>query len=116
MVALTILLTVYGQLVMKWQSNLAGAPPAEMAARVEWIIAFLLRPFVISCFAAAFAAAITWILVLHRFNLSWAYPFMSLTFPLVVFGSALFFHEPLTVLKVAGVALIILGVSLQAIG
>jgi multidrug transporter EmrE-like cation transporter len=76
----------------------------------------LLNPWVIAAFAAAFGVALTWILILNKYELSWAYPFMSLTFPLVVFASAVLFQEQLSWLKVIGVSLIVVGVALQAMG
>jgi multidrug transporter EmrE-like cation transporter len=116
MLAVMIGLTVYGQLIMKWQVSLVGPAPADASGKIAYVIHLLLKPWVMSCFAAAFLAAASWIVILNKLPLSWAYPFTSLTFPLVVFGSALFFREPVTLVKVAGVSLIMIGVALQAQG
>jgi multidrug transporter EmrE-like cation transporter len=45
-----------------------------------------------------------------KFPLSYAYPFMSLAFVLVMFLSAVFFKEPVTIPKSIGLGLIILGI------
>ncbi len=45
-----------------------------------------------------------------------AYPFVSTTFALVLILSAMLFGESLTIAKVAGVALIMLGVFVGARG
>jgi len=62
-----------------------------------------------SSFAAAFLASLAWMAALTKFRLSYAYPFMSLSFLLVLLFSYLLFKEPLTISKLAGVILIIIG-------
>ena len=51
---------------------------------------------ILSCFAGAFLAVLCWVVVMTRFDLSYAYPFISLTFVLVLGLSAMFFHESIT--------------------
>ena len=116
LIFIAIILTVLAQLVMKWQVGLAGPAPDELQARILYFVRVLMSPWVIAAFAAAFGVALAWILILNKYELSWAYPFMSLTFPLVVFSSALLFQEQLSWLKVFGVSLIVVGVALQAMG
>ncbi len=110
-VAMTIALTVYGQFVLKWQVNLAGALPEGTAARVQYVWRLLLNPWVISAFATAFLASVTWILAMTRLPLSEAYPLTALVFACVVFGGAWIFSEPLSVGRIVGVALIMLGLA-----
>jgi multidrug transporter EmrE-like cation transporter len=115
-VFLTILLTVYGQLVIKWQVGLAGAFPAEPADKLLFLARLLLNPWIISALAAALAAAVAWMAAMTRLELSHAYPFMSLAFVLVLLGSAWFFQEPVTLPKVAGLALICAGIIIGSQG
>jgi drug/metabolite transporter (DMT)-like permease len=75
-----------------------------------FIVGLLLNPWIVSGFVAAFAASIAWMGAMTKFELSHAYPFMSLNFVLVLLGAAWFFHEPVTPSKIAGIALIVLGV------
>ena len=51
-----------------------------------------------------------------KFDLSYAYPFMSLSFVLVLILSALFFHEPVSMAKVLGVMLIMAGIAVGVRG
>jgi len=51
---------------------------------------------------------------LARAQLSLAYPILSLTFPIVLGLSAVFFAETITPLRWAGVGVIVVGVSLLA--
>jgi multidrug transporter EmrE-like cation transporter len=105
----TVVLTVYGQLVFKWQVDLAGGLPAGGTEKLAYIVRLFLNPWVISVFAAALLASVTWAAALTRFELSFAYPFMSLSFVLVLLLSVVFLSEALTLSKAVGVALIVAG-------
>jgi multidrug transporter EmrE-like cation transporter len=107
---LTILLGLYGQVVLKWQVDLAGQPPAEWAERTRYVVRMLVNPWVISALAAAFLGMLSWMLALGRVDLSYAYPFTSLSFVLVLLASAMLFREPVTAAKLAGMALIVAGI------
>lgn len=113
---LTIFFTVYGQVIIKWQVQLAGAFPQGMLEKFQYIFTLLLNPFIISGFASAFLAAMSWMAAMTKFPLSYAYPFMSLAFVLVMFLSAIFFKEPITVPKSLGLGLIILGIIIGSKG
>lgn len=106
----TILLTVYGQLVIKWQVSLAGAFPTEPEEKIKFILNLLLNPWVLSSFACAFLAALSWMAAMTRFTLSYAYPFTSLTFVLVLILSAVLFKDALTLSKVVGMGLVVAGI------
>lgn len=115
-VFLTILFTVYGQLVLKWQVSAAGSLPADVSGKVRFLSGLLLNPWVISAFLSAFLAALAWMAAMTKLPLSHAYPFMSLAFVLVMALSGLFFHEPITPAKVAGIVLIVLGLVVGSQG
>jgi multidrug transporter EmrE-like cation transporter len=51
-----------------------------------------------------------------KLDLSHAYPFTSLAFVLVTAASAVFFHEPMTGPKIAGIALICAGIVVGSQG
>lgn len=115
-VALTVLLTVYGQIVIKWQVLDAGALPIDTQGKVRFIAGLLTNLWVLSGLAAALLAAISWMLAVSKLPLSHAYPFVSLSFVLVVFLSYVTFSEPLSWPKVLGVAFIVLGVVIGSQG
>ncbi len=49
-------------------------------------------------------------LAMTRFEISYAYPFISLNYILVIGASILFFNEAITLPKIAGTLLVIIGV------
>ncbi len=113
-VLITILLTTYGQLAIKWQVNHAGAVPADRSGQIQFFLRLLLNPWVISAIVAAFAAMVSWMAAMTRFELSQVYPFMALNFVLVGLASIWLFNEPFTAAKIAGIALICLGLFVIA--
>jgi multidrug transporter EmrE-like cation transporter len=115
-IAITIALTVYGQLVIKWQVIDAGNFPSNWGDRISFLGRLLINPWVISCFAAAGLAALFYISALTRFDLSVAYPFMSLSFVAVLILSSVFFGEAITPLKTIGIGLIVAGLVVGSQG
>ncbi len=110
---LMILLTVYGQLILKWRISEAGIIPHGLGEKLLFILRLFLTPWVLSGFIAAFLASLAWMLALTRLPLSYAYPFTSLSFVLVFSLSVFFFHEPVTRTRIIGLVLIIGGIVIS---
>lgn len=113
-IAGTIFFTVYGQLILKWRISAFGVLPESLQGKLFFFVNALCDPFVISGFVSAFVASIFWMAAMTKFDLSYAYPFMSIPFVIVMLLSAFFFHEPVTFSKVAGLTFIVAGISLGA--
>jgi uncharacterized membrane protein len=112
----TVLFTVYGQLVVKWQVAQAGAYPLAISERLIFLLKLLLNPWIMSGVAAGFLALLCWMIAMTRFDLSYAYPFMSLAFVFVLILSAIFFHEAVTIPTALGVALVVAGIIIGSRG
>lgn len=110
-VFMTIGLTVYGQVILKQQVAQVTFPPDGWQMFL-FILKFCFRPLVFSGLLAAVFASFAWMAALSKFELSYAYPFTSLNFVLVVTISVLAFGETVDLYKVAGLSLILLGVCL----
>ncbi|NIK30541.1 multidrug transporter EmrE-like cation transporter [Thalassobacillus devorans] len=106
----TILFTVYGQLILKWRIEKYGSLPEELKDKIIFLFQLLLDPLILSGFLSAFVASIFWMAAMTKFNISYAYPFMSLSFVLVFLLSVVMFGEPVTPQKVIGLGLIVLGI------
>lgn len=107
----TLLFTVYGQMILKWRLNSIGfqLPDGALWHKIKALITMIIDPFILSGFAAAFIASMFWMAAMSKFEITQAYPFMSLA-PAIVFilGVALL-NETFTWGKVAGLILIIIG-------
>src|ERR1700682_1308406 len=115
-IVLTIALTVYGQLVIKWQVINAGAFPDVPLQKVRFLSHLFVNPWVISAMVAAVLASVAWMAAMTKLQLSHAYPFMSATFVLVLALSGIIFHEPITTPKILGLGLIVLGIVVGSQG
>ena len=109
-----IAFTVYGQLILKWRMTQQGHLPLELTEKVLFLAKALIDPFIISGFIAAFVASLFWMAAMTKFELSTAYPFMSLAFVLVLLFSAFLFREPITIGKILGMVLICAGIMVTA--
>lgn len=109
-VFLTVLFTVYGQLVLKWQISAAGTLPEVLSDKFIFLLKQFLNPWIASGFLAAFLASLCWMAAMTKLQLSYAYPLVSLSFILVLIFSNLFFYEPITLPKLMGVILIMSGI------
>ena len=116
MVMCTVMLTAYGQLILKWQVSIRAPAPFIWAERWPQLLLLLFRPWVISAFAAAFGASLCWMLAISRLELSRAYPFMALNFLLVGLLAVPLFGETITPAKLTGLVLIIAGLVISSQG
>lgn len=110
----TILFTVYGQLILKWRIEKYGSLPDLFSEKLLFLIKLLFDPFIFSGFVAAFVASLFWMAAMTKFDVSYAYPFMSGAFVLVFILSAIFFHEPVSWQKVLGLLLIVSGILITS--
>ena len=113
---LTIFFTLYGQLILKQQINTILIKPVGLELFPFYLKFIFLRPLVISGFVSAFLASLAWLAALSKFELSFAYPFMSLNFVFVTVLSVMFFGEQIGLSKVIGLMLICIGVFILGKG
>lgn len=106
----SILLAVVGQLLMKKGMMAFGSfPVSQLISRV---IPMFLNPWVFFGFACFGLSSIFWLVVLSRMELSLVYPMVSAAYVLVALFSWYFFKENLSLMRWAGIAVIIFGVIL----
>lgn len=115
-ILLTILFTVYSQFVMRWQVAAAGPLPADVPGKVSYLITLLMNPWVLSGVGATFFAGVSWMLAMTKFEVSYAYPFVSMTYIFVLAAGALLLHESMSPAKLLGSTLIVLGIIVIARG
>jgi uncharacterized membrane protein len=106
----TLFFTVYGQIILKWRlSQLKVVLPERMTDKVIYLIKLVFDPFVLSGFVAAFIASLFWMAAMTKFEITKAYPFMSLAPALVFVIGMVFLGEQFTIGKLVGLILIIVG-------
>ncbi len=103
-----------GQVLLK--KGMGGMGPltlsASQAPNLLWRMAT--NPYVVTGLGIYFLGTIFWLTALSRVNLSFAYPFTSLSYVLMLLASWLILHETITPMRVVGAAVIIAGLFLIA--
>jgi drug/metabolite transporter (DMT)-like permease len=115
-VLITIVCTMYSQLVIKWQVNNAGELPLDNFGKLQFLFILLLNPWVISAILATFVSGLSWMLAMSKFDLSYAYPFLSLIYAFMMVASVVFLNETLTLNKIIGVCFIMIGIIILTKG
>ena len=115
-IAATVAFTVYGQLILKWRIREFGPLPPGVLQKLGFLLFALCDPLILSGIFAAFLASLAWMAAMTKFELSHAYPFMSLNFVIVLVLSVWLLGEPLALAKIVGVGLIVLGTVVIARG
>ncbi len=94
-----------------------AALPEGFFSKVIFLVKLILfDPFIFSGFFAAFIASLFWMAAMTKFSISYAYPFMSLAFVIVMLGSAIFFGEQLNAYKISGTLIIVFGLIIISRG
>ena len=108
----TLFFTIYGQIILKWRIGKLqfSLPETGIIDKFTALIKLIFDPFIFSGFASAFIASLFWMAAMTKFQITEAYPFMSLA-PAIVFLLGIWLlGETFTWGKVIGLVLIIIGV------
>jgi multidrug transporter EmrE-like cation transporter len=111
--AVAILLNSYSNIVIKVRATDLGSARADKGI-ASYIVSMALDPWVWTAAVAFASAALLWLLVVRRIDLSVAQPAMALVFVIVPLAAMQFLGEPMPPLRMAGIALILLGVIFVA--
>lgn len=115
-VFLTVILTVAGQLLVKTGMSRVGNAPAEPGALPWFLIKALFHPANFLGLVCAFLAAFSWMAALTKCELSFAYPFTSLSIVLVLALSSWLFGEKVVAQQWLGVAVVCAGLWIASRG
>ncbi|MGN7353645.1 EamA family transporter [Paenibacillus amylolyticus] len=110
----TILFTVYGQLAMKWRITKFGSLPDPLIDKLFFLFRLVFDPIIFSSLLSAFVASLFWMAAMTKFNISYAYPFMSFSYVLVFVFSVCIFKEPITIYKLVGLLFIVIGIIISS--
>lgn len=114
MILLSVGLAAVAQLALKHGMNEVNdrLAPARFGLDAASLRALLAQPFVWGGLALFGVSALVWLAVLSRASLSFAYPFASLTYVLILVFDAFVLDERVPPLRWGGVACIALGIFL----
>lgn len=111
-ILVSVAMSAAAQVLLKFGVQATRPVPGAELSLLASLLRTLLHPLVIGGLALYGLGAMLWLGALARTELSKAYPFVSLGFVLTAAAGALLFNEGLGVLRVSGIALIVIGVVL----
>ena len=107
---IAISFSVAGEIMLKHGMNNVGVFSMQPDLLVGSLVRSFTNPFVVGGFAVIFTGSIFWLSVISRVPLSFAYPMLSLSYVIGVFAAWLILGEELSLTKLAGVGIIVVGV------
>jgi len=106
-----VILAAFGQVSWKLGMNQAGQLTAFNTTALSTV---LLNPYVLLGFVMYGLSTVFWLLALSKKELSFVYPFISLTYVLVLVLSSLVLKESIGIGKAIGTLIIMLGLMIIA--
>jgi len=83
--------------------------------KLNVVTRYLFNPWFYAAIFFFATATFTWVQILTKMKISVAYPILSISYILTAIGAYYFFGEKLTPINIAGVFIIMLGVSLISV-
>lgn len=119
LIVFSIVLGVGGQIALKYGVGLASREPSSRIVQSldpRSVLIFLqsaaTNKFVILGFLLYLISAASWLIILSRVDLSFAYPLISISYIIIVVLSRFIFNEPVTSFRIAGTIVVCAGVFL----
>lgn len=114
MILVSVFLAATAQLTLKHGMNQVTASSGTASLSAGSLKAVASNVVVWGGLALFALSAVVWLLVLSRASLSFAYPFASITYVLILLADKFVLHEQIPALRWAGVFFIMLGIVLVA--
>lgn len=114
LIGISVFAGVAGQTMIKLGLGPQKSTPSSggIIAAISLIIN---SPFVLLGLALYVVGAFTWIMVLSRVNLSYAYPFLALNFVLITIASRFVLGESIPIVRWIGMGVICVGIVLVSL-
>ena len=109
-VALSTIFGISGQLLLKRGMGSMG----QLTPGIGMIKRIILSPWVIGGLIIYAMGVVNWMLALSSFELSYVYPFASLSYIGIIIGSYFIFRERVTAMRFMGIVVIIAGVLISS--
>lgn len=109
-----VALNAAAQLFLRQGMRALGTFAVDASNLVAILPRVALNPWVLAGLACYVLSVGLWLVVLSRVEVSYAYPMVSVGYILTLILARIFFQEDVTLIRVAGVLVIMLGVFLVA--
>ncbi|NOQ17300.1 MAG: EamA family transporter [Methyloprofundus sp.] len=110
-ILLSILFAVGSQLIIKWQmSHHSLDGYSGWYDKFIFAITMLIHPYIMLAIIFNLLGGLAWMIAMTKFDISYAYPYTTLGFVLILIFSSLLFNEAITIYKIIGMLLIVSGI------
>jgi multidrug transporter EmrE-like cation transporter len=114
LVMLGVLLNAAAQLLLKAGTNAVGQFEFSGANILPMGMKFAIEPHILGGLACYAVSVVVWIMALSRVEVSIAYPMLSVGYVVNAAAAWYLFGEQVTVMRLVGIGIIILGVFIVA--
>lgn len=111
-ILVSVFFSVVGQLLLKVGMNKLGSVTLNLNQLFPILWRMVTNPAVFFGLALYFIGTIFWLAALSRVDLSYAYPFASLSYVVMLIASWMMFDEKITLARIIGSVVICVGVFL----
>lgn len=111
-ILVSVIAGAIGQITLKYGMTLTGQITLSAHDIVPTLFKIFTNPFIIGGLALYVGGTVFWLAALSRVDLSFAYPFASLSYVVMLTASWLLFNENITPLRLVGTLVVMLGVFL----
>jgi len=111
-IMISVLGGALGQILLKKGMGAMGPLTLSLGKLGEVLWRIGTNPYVIAGLAIYVTGTVFWLVALSRVDLSYAYPFASLSYVVMLAAAWLLFKEDLSPMRLAGTAVVFLGVLL----
>ena len=103
------------QLIVKWEMKKHSLDDyASLSEKLMLLVSLLLNINILIALSLTVIAGLCWMAVMTKLDLSYAYPLTMLGFVIVLISSNVLFGEPITLHKILGIGLILLGIFISS--
>ena len=110
-ILLTVTFAVTSQMIVKWQMKYYSFENySTILEKFYFASKLLINPYILVSIFLTLLSGLSWMIAMTKFDISYAYPYTSLGFVLILVCSYYFFGETLSIYKIVGVSCIVLGI------
>ena len=109
-ILVSVFFSTVGQLLLKGGMNKLGSVTLSLNGLIPTLWRMAINPGVFFGLALYLVGPIFWLAALSRVDLSYAYPFASLSYVVMLLASWMMFDEKITLARIVGTIVICIGV------
>jgi uncharacterized membrane protein len=109
-ILITVVFAVASQFLMRWQATGVGEVPQGTIEKLNYFVGLIINPWILLAFIFTGLSGLSWFIAMTKFELSYAYPFISLNYILVLLFAPVILNESVSTSKILGTLVIVFGI------